>query len=81
MVLGGTSAVAPLYAGLIALLNQANGTSLGFVNQHLYANPMFFREIIKGNNITARPNLGYTARPGWNACTGLGVMENFMAPL
>jgi len=78
MMLGGTSAVAPLYAGLIARLNQIKGSPIGFINPYLYENPDFFREIVKGNNITARPQLGYTAGPGWNACTGLGVLENVM---
>jgi len=77
MILGGTSAVAPLYAGLIALINQASGRQAGFINPHLYNNPSFFRQIVKGNNITAHPGLGYTACKGWNACTGLGVLEDF----
>ncbi len=38
-VVGGTSAVAPLWAGLIALINQQRGTPVGFVNPTLYANP------------------------------------------
>ena len=74
MVLGGTSAVAPMYAGLIALLNQRNSASIGFINPYLYKNPDLFREITKGNNITSRPQRGYHAKPGWNACTGLGVL-------
>ena len=74
MVIGGTSAVAPLYAGLIARLNELVGHNLGFINPLLYRNPNLFREIVKGNNITAKPQMGYTAGPGWNACTGLGVI-------
>jgi kumamolisin len=66
-VSGGTSAVAPLWSSLIALLNQAKGRRLGFVNASLYALPNgSFRDITVGDNG------GYQARPGWDACTGLG---------
>ncbi len=71
---GGTSAVAPLWAGYFALINQARGSRLGFVNPALYAHASGFREITTGNNIPAGTTLGYDAGPGWNACTGLGVM-------
>ncbi len=66
-VIGGTSAVAPLWAGLTALINQKLGKPLGFVNTLLYQAPSSaFQEITSGGND------GYTAGPGWNACTGLG---------
>ena len=67
----GTSAVAPLWAALIAMANAQRGTPLGFVNPSLYANPALFRPITQGNNRVERK--GYDAGPGWNACTGLGV--------
>jgi kumamolisin len=67
MVIGGTSAVAPLWAGLIALANAQNKTSAGFVNPTLYAGgEQKFRDITQGNNG------GFSAGPGWDACTGLG---------
>jgi kumamolisin len=70
----GTSAVAPLWAGLTALLNQSIGTDLGFFLPALYgASPQPLREILVGNNKPVASNFGYTAGPGWNACTGLGV--------
>ncbi len=71
-VTAGTSAVAPLWAGLIAILNQKLGHRLGFVNDKLYAmGSQGFHSIVNGNNDVA--GLGaYSARPGWNACTGLG---------
>ena len=67
-VIGGTSAVAPLWAGLIALLNQKVGKRLGFVNPTLYAADQSdgFRDITVGNNGA------YPARPGWDAATGWG---------
>jgi kumamolisin len=65
--IGGTSAVAPLWAGLIALANAANGRDAGFVNPALYsAAPAPFRDITGGNNGA------FTAGPGWDACSGLG---------
>ena len=66
-VIGGTSAVAPLWAGLIALINQSLGKPAGFINALLYQNP-------NGdfNSITSGNNGAYSAGPGWNACTGLG---------
>jgi kumamolisin len=64
--IGGTSAVAPLWAGLIALANAANGHDAGFVNPALYIHPNSFRDVTSGNNGAFR------AGPGWDACTGLG---------
>lgn len=72
---GGTSAVAPLWAGFFALVNAARGSRLGFVNPALYADAGDFREITTGNNMPAGSSLGYSAGPGWNACAGLGAMR------
>jgi kumamolisin len=47
-VIGGTSAVAPLWAGLIALLNQNLGRPLGYVNPKLYSLKSGFRDITEG---------------------------------
>lgn len=71
-IVGGTSAVAPLWAGLIALINQQNGTSLGFINPQLYPlGETDFHDITNGNNDDS--GLGYySAGAGWDACTGLG---------
>jgi kumamolisin len=66
IVVGGTSAVAPLWAALVALLNQTAKTTLGFINAKLYADPASLRDITSGNNGA------YAAGPGWDACTGLG---------
>jgi kumamolisin len=66
--IGGTSAVAPLWAGLIALLNQSLGAPLGFAQARLYAllGSTAFHDITSGSNGA------YSAGPGWDACTGLG---------
>jgi kumamolisin len=71
-VIGGTSAVAPLWAGLVALLNEKFGTPVGFLNPKLYPlNTSNFRDITSGNNDDS--GLGYfSAQSGWDACTGLG---------
>ncbi len=71
---GGTSAVAPLWAGLAALINQGAPKPVGFFLPTLYAQAgNAVREITDGNNIPSGSGLGYSAGPGWNACTGLGV--------
>jgi kumamolisin len=65
-VLGGTSAVAPLWAALIALANAASASNAGFVNAKLYSQPSVCRDITQGNNGA------YEAVAGWDACTGWG---------
>jgi kumamolisin len=67
-VIGGTSAVAPLWAALVACINQIVGKPLGFLNPSFYQNAGggAFRDITSGNNGA------YTAGSGWDACTGLG---------
>lgn len=65
-VVGGTSAVAPLWAALIVLINQMKGSPVGFVNPSLYGDESDFHDITQGNNGA------YSAGPGWDPCTGLG---------
>jgi kumamolisin len=68
-VFGGTSAVAPLWAGLIALMNQKLQRPVGFLTPLLYDNTVHsvaFRDITTGD-IGA-----YRAKPGWDPCTGWG---------
>jgi len=77
----GTSAVAPLYAGLFAVVNAALGTRVGFINAVLYAlgdsvcndvNPA----IVGGptdNGLNGAA--GYPAGAGWDACTGWGSIN------
>jgi kumamolisin len=70
--IGGTSAVAPLWAGLIALVNQKLGHRVGFINPLLYANPSALRDVIIGDNKIGPAGIGYNAKSGWDPCTGLG---------
>jgi kumamolisin len=69
-VIGGTSAVAPLYAGLFARINQAlrgaGKPAAGFAQPKLYQNPQAFNDITNGSNGA------FQAGPGWDATTGLG---------
>jgi len=68
-VIGGTSAVAPLWAGLIALLNENLGKPVG------YLNPVLYQKIASGggfHDITSGKNGAYSAKKGWDPCTGLG---------
>jgi kumamolisin len=69
--IGGTSAVAPLWAGLIVLLNASLGKPAGFLQPQIYAASAAagFHDITQGNNV------GYEAGPGWDACTGNGTPD------
>jgi len=74
-VIGGTSAVAPLWAALAARLVEATGKRIGLLQLALYpqatgsATAPGFRDIVTGDNGV------YRARAGWDACTGLGVPD------
>jgi kumamolisin len=69
---GGTSAVAPLWAGLIARLAQGTGTRFGLLQ------PLIYKGVTAGvaaagfNDIVEGTNGAYKAGPGWDACSGLG---------
>jgi kumamolisin len=47
---------------------------VGFINPVLYGSAAC-RDITEGNNVTALDFLGYSAKPGWDACSGLGVPD------
>jgi len=83
--IGGTSAVAPLMAGLFALINEhlkkKMGKTVGFINPLIYsaAAASSFRDIDQGSNDIEGNLAGkYKAAPGWDACTGLGVPDGSM---
>jgi kumamolisin len=75
IVLGGTSAVAPLWAALVCRLVQALGDPLGAAHDELYraarpgVSPPGLRDVTVGSNGA------YDAGPGWDACTGLGTPD------
>ncbi|MFI7296167.1 protease pro-enzyme activation domain-containing protein [Streptomyces sp. NPDC050121] len=74
-VIGGTSAVAPLWAALTCRMVEALGRPLGMLHPLLYDGvtpghtSRGFRQIVEGSNGAFR------AGRGWNACTGLGVPD------
>ncbi len=69
MPIGGTSVAAPLWAALVARLNEALGVRCGFLN------PILYRRCARGvlRDITAGTNGAFRAGRGWDACTGLGA--------
>lgn len=80
IVVGGTSAVAPLYAGLLAVINAnlagQGFPDVGFFSPYLYTlnGTNVFADIVDGNNwVGIAP--AYSAGPGWDACTGLGRID------
>jgi kumamolisin len=74
---GGTSAVAPLWAALTARINQQLGKPVGYITPLLYTQlgkAGVLNDITTGNNDPTGGNLpGYSAGPGWDACTGWGT--------
>lgn len=70
IVVGGTSAVSPLWSALLARINQNlnanNKQNVGFAHATLYNNPSAFRDTTSGNNGA------YSASIGWDPCTGMG---------
>jgi kumamolisin len=75
VIVGGTSAVAPLWAALIARINQKLGTPVGYFNPLLYkklGTSGAIRDIVKGNNDTSGNVGGYKAGKGWDAASGWG---------
>ncbi|HEV2425048.1 MAG TPA: S53 family peptidase [Terriglobia bacterium] len=74
-VVGGTSAAAPLWAGLTALINQQLGKPVGLLNPLIYGSGISgagFHDITSGSNDITGQIGGYNAGPGWDACTGWG---------
>jgi len=69
--IGGTSAAAPLWAALVARLNEGLKARCGFLNPLLYGSG--FRNALR--DITIGNNGAYKAAAGWDACTGLGTPE------
>jgi len=72
----GTSCSAPIFAGLVALINSellaAGEAPLGFLNPWLYANPAAFTDITSGSNPYEKCD-GFQAAVGWDPVTGLGT--------
>ncbi len=71
-VVGGTSAVAPLWAALISRLAESTGQRFGLLQPTLYAGLTPGADVAGFRDITSGNNGAYAAGPGWDACTGLG---------
>ena len=70
----GTSAAAPVWAGLVARINEARGEPAGNLSQLLYqpAVAATFVDVVTGDNSVLKPVNTYDAQKGWDPCTGLG---------
>ena len=85
---GGTSAAAPTFSGIVSLLNEARiqqgKKPLGNLNKWLYANPSMLHDVTVGNDRVSRQGLpvpdGFDCEVGWDPVTGWGV-PNFPALL
>lgn len=81
MPVGGTSASAPTFAGLVSLLNEARlqkgGKAMGFLNPFLYQNAESFTDVTVGTNAIGRGTgpikYGFNCTEGWDPATGLGT--------
>jgi len=71
-VVGGTSAVAPLWAALVSRLAEATGQRFGLIQPALYAGVTPGADVAGFRDITSGNNGAYAAGPGWDACSGLG---------
>merc|ERR1719478_1338642 len=79
--IGGTSASAPAFAGIVSLLNEARAQKkkkpMGFLNPFLYQNEAAFTDITKGTNAIGRgtgpSKYGFNCTKGWDPATGLGT--------
>ena len=73
MMIGGTSWAAPVWAGFCALINEARGNAgkpfLPFLNPLIYP----LRGTAAFRDITTGSNGAYTAGPGYDMVTGIGV--------
>eukprot|EP01099_Mayorella_cantabrigiensis_P004343 TRINITY_DN325_c0_g1_i3.p1 TRINITY_DN325_c0_g1~~TRINITY_DN325_c0_g1_i3.p1 ORF type:complete len:577 (+),score=119.98 TRINITY_DN325_c0_g1_i3:87-1817(+) len=86
-LVAGTSAAAPVVAGILTLVNSARLVKgkppVGFVNPALYqlaqTNPEIFRDVVEGDNHCTSSSIccpyGFVCAPGWDPVTGLGSMD------
>jgi kumamolisin len=67
--MGGTSSSAPLWASLVAMLNEKLNRNVGYLNPYLYGDEVrkAMLDIVRG-----RSGKRFQASKGWDACTGLG---------
>jgi len=91
-VFGGTSAASPAWAGIVAVLNQAHGSPVGFLNSAIYqlgASSNYssaFHDITAGNNSDTAGQFGvdgFNAGTGYDLTTGWGTpnVTNFITSI
>ena len=58
------------------MINEQTGKPVGFIHPKLYSakSAYQYRDIVLGDNKTVTGAKGYVATPGWDACTGWGVL-------
>jgi kumamolisin len=82
-VVGGTSAVAPLWAGLVALVNQSLKTPAGYLTPNLYQKVAptagTFHDITSGNNGSYQAKVGWDACSGWGSPNGAAILQSISA--
>ena len=75
---GGTSASTPIFASIINRINEerlaVGKNPVGFVNPTLYANPWALNDITNGTN-PGCGTVGFSAVPGWDPVSGLGMVH------
>lgn len=71
----GTSEASPMFAGVVAIADQAAGHDLGNINPALYGSRLAGEyDVTKGDNVQAGTGIaGYSAGSGWDAVTGWGT--------
>jgi kumamolisin len=74
IVIGGTSIAAPQWAGFLALVNQARGSAIGYIDPIIYSLASSSQSIYF-NDITTGSDGSYSAAVGWDAVTGWGSMK------
>jgi pseudomonalisin len=74
---GGTSLAAPIFTGIWARLQSANGNALGFPAASIYeyfpSNAAVLHDVTSGNNGSG--GYGYKAKAGWDPVTGFGSVD------
>ncbi|RYP03338.1 hypothetical protein DL764_005211 [Monosporascus ibericus] len=74
----GTSASAPVFASIIAMMNnarlRAGKTTVGFLNPVLYSNQVVMSDVVQGGNHGCGKE-AFRAREGWDPVTGLGTPD------
>jgi tripeptidyl-peptidase-1 len=81
MSVGGTSASAPVFAGMIGMINeariQAGKPPMGCLNPWIYQNADAFTDVVLGNNAIGRGEFttpaGFNCTKGWDPVTGVGT--------